>query len=92
MGLMERMQASQEQYNPDDYIETPSLGTEIAPHLLRKLRSIAAQIDLATEIEDFQSIGVQSREIQTADEKSSVVCFYLFRKDSTGRTGGFINC
>lgn len=63
MGLMERMQASQEQYNPDDYIETASLGTEIAPQLLRKLRSIAAQIDLATEIEDFQSIGVQSREI-----------------------------
>jgi hypothetical protein len=30
--------------------------------------------------------------IETADEKSSVVCFYLFRKDSTGRTGGFINC
>ena len=60
---MERMQASQEQYNPDDYIETASLGTEIAPHLLHKLRSIAAQIDLATEIEDFQSIGVQSREI-----------------------------
>lgn len=60
---MERMQASQEQYNPDDYIETASLGTEIAPHLLRKLRSITAQIDLATEIEDFQSIGVQSREI-----------------------------
>lgn len=26
--------------------------------------------------------------IETADEKSSVVCFYLFRKDSTGRTGG----
>lgn len=39
---MERMQASQEQYNPDDYIETASLGTEIAPHLLRKLRSITA--------------------------------------------------
>ena len=63
MGLMERMRASQEQYNPDDYIETASLGTEIAPQLLRKLRSVAAQIDLATEIEDFQSIGVQSREI-----------------------------
>lgn len=63
MGLMERMQASQKQYNPDDYIESASLGTEIAPQLLRKLRSVAAQIDLATEIEDFQSIGVQSREI-----------------------------
>lgn len=63
VGLMERMQASKEQYNPDDYIEAATLGTEIAPQLLRKLRSIATQIDLATEIEDFQSIGVQSREI-----------------------------
>lgn len=47
MGLMERMQASQEQYNPDDYIETASLGTEIAPQLLRKLRSIATQYGLS---------------------------------------------
>ena len=47
MGLMERMQASQEQYNPDDYIETASLGTEIAPQLLRKLRSVAAQYGLS---------------------------------------------
>ena len=47
MGLMEQMQASQEQYNPDDYIETASLGTEIASQLLRKLRSIAAQYGLS---------------------------------------------
>ena len=47
MGLMERMQASQEQYNPDDYIETASLGTEIAPQLLRKLSSIATQYGLS---------------------------------------------
>lgn len=47
MGLMERMQASQEQYNPDDYIETASLGTEITPQLLRKLRSVAAQYGLS---------------------------------------------
>ena len=57
------MQSSREQYNPDDYIETATLGAEIAPQLLRKLRSIATLIDSATEIEDFQSIGVQSREI-----------------------------
>lgn len=63
MGLMQRLQASREQYNPDDYIETATLGAEIAPQLLRKLRSIATLIDSATEIEDFQSIGVQSREI-----------------------------
>lgn len=63
MGLMHRLQASREQYNPDDYIEAATLGAEIAPQLLRKLRSIATLIDSATEIEDFQSIGVQSREI-----------------------------
>ena len=63
MGLMQRMQASREQYNPDDYIEAATVGAEIAPQLLRKLRSIATLIDSATEIEDFQSIGVQSREI-----------------------------
>lgn len=63
MGLMQRLQASKEQYNPDDYIEAATLGAEIAPQLLRKLRSIATLIDSATEIEDFQSIGVQSREI-----------------------------
>ena len=63
MGIMQRMQASREEYNPDDYIAATTLGAEIAPQLLRKLRSIATLIDSATEIEDFQSIGVQSREI-----------------------------
>lgn len=62
MGLMQRLHASREQYNPDDYIEAATLGAEIAPQLLRKLRSIATLIDSATEIEDFQSIGVQGRE------------------------------
>lgn len=63
MGLMLRMQASQEQYNPNDYIEAATLGAEIAPQLLRKLKGIAALIDSAIEVEDFQSIGVQSREV-----------------------------
>lgn len=63
MGIIQRMQASREDYNPDNYIEAATLGAEIAPQLLRKLRSIATLIDSATEIEDFQSIGVQSREI-----------------------------
>lgn len=63
MGIMQRMTASEEQYEPDDYIQAATLNTEIAPQLLRKLRSIASLIDTATEIEDFQSIGVQSREI-----------------------------
>lgn len=40
-----------------------TLGTEIAPQLFRKLKNIALLIDNAYEIEDFQSIGVQCREI-----------------------------
>ena len=63
MGIMQRMKSSSEQYDPDDYIQAATLGAEIAPQLLRKLRSIATLIDAATEIEDFQSIGVQSREV-----------------------------
>lgn len=63
MGIVQRMHASREQYNPDDYIQAATLDAEIAPQLLRKLRGISNLIDSATEIEDFQSIGVQSREI-----------------------------
>ncbi len=63
MGIIQRMQASIEDYHPDDYISGATLGAEIAPQLLRKLRSVAKIVDSATEIEDFQSIGVQSREI-----------------------------
>lgn len=63
MGIMQRMEASIQQYNPDDYIQAATVKAEIAPQLLRKLRSIAILIDSATEIEDFQSIGVQSREV-----------------------------
>ena len=36
MGIMQRMQSSREQYNPDDYIEAATLSAEIAPQLLRK--------------------------------------------------------
>lgn len=63
VGLMERMQASREQYNPEDYVEAMTLGTEIAAVLFRKLKNIALLIDDACEIEDFQAIGVQCREI-----------------------------
>ena len=82
MGLMERMQASQEQYNPDDYIETASLGTEITPQLLRKLRSVAAQIDLATEIEDFQSTGVQPQASNFKKKAELTIQFYLNESDN----------
>ncbi len=62
MGIIQRMNSSREQYNPDEYIETATLGAEIAPQLLRKLHSIATLIDTAVEVEDFQTIGVQCRE------------------------------
>lgn len=62
MGLMQRMSTSQE-YNPEDFVKGVTLGTEIAPQIFRKLKSVAMLIDTAKEIEDFQSIGVQCREI-----------------------------
>ena len=40
-----------------------TLDGEIAPALFRKLKNIASLIDVAKEIEDFQAIGVQCREI-----------------------------
>ena len=62
MGLMDRMKASYE-YKPEDFIRAITLESDIAPQLFRKLKSIATIIDSANEIEDFQSIGVQCREI-----------------------------
>ena len=63
MGLMQRMSASRDRYNPDDFVRVVTLDLEIAPQLLRKLRNVASLINVAKEIEDFQSIGVQCREI-----------------------------
>ena len=63
MGLMERMRASHDKYTPEDFINGVTLGTDIAPQLYRKLKSVATLIDTAKEIEDFQSIGVQCREL-----------------------------
>lgn len=63
MGLMQRMGAAQDEYNPEDFVNGVTLGTEIAPQLFRKLKNVAALIDTAKEIEDFQAIGVQCREI-----------------------------
>ena len=40
-----------------------TLGTELAPVLFRRLKNLACQIDAAEEVEDFQAIGVQCREI-----------------------------
>ena len=63
IGLMARMRASRDQYAPEDYVTAATLGAEIAPVLFRKLKHIAELIDDAEEIEDFQAIGVQCREI-----------------------------
>ena len=38
MGLMQRMNASREQYNPENFVTGITLGTEIAPQLFRKLK------------------------------------------------------
>ena len=62
MGLMQRMSAAQDEYNPEDFVNGVTLDAEIDPQLFRKLKSVAALIDTAKEIEDFQAIGVQCRE------------------------------
>lgn len=63
MGIMARMQTEKLEYSPEDYVEAASGNAEITPILLRKLNSVADLIDDAVEIEDFQAIGVQCREI-----------------------------
>lgn len=62
MGLMERLKIRDEKYNPEDFVEGVTLGAEITPQIFRKLKNLATLIDTAEETEDFQSIGVQSRE------------------------------
>lgn len=59
---MERINSSIE-YKPEKFIERITLNSDIAPQLFRKLKNIARLIDSAIEVEDFQSIGVQCREI-----------------------------
>lgn len=63
MGLMARMEAARNEYRPEDYVAAASIESDIAPQLLRKLKGVATLIDNAVEVEDFQAIGVQCREI-----------------------------
>lgn len=63
MGLMERLFAQNTEYEPEEFVRAISLDGEIAPTLFRKLKNIAGLIDIAKEVEDFQAIGVQCREI-----------------------------
>ncbi len=62
IGLMHRLMNSNN-YNPEDFIKGITLDRDMAPQLLRKLKIIASLIDSAIEVEDFQSIGVQCREV-----------------------------
>lgn len=61
IGLMARME-KQVTFKPEAFIEELSQGVSIAPQLLRKLKMVSKLLDEATEIEHFQSIGVQCRE------------------------------
>lgn len=61
MGLMERMKRNS--YTPEGFVDALSQGTEIAPQLFRKLKMVSKLLDEASEIEHFQSIGVQCREV-----------------------------
>ena len=63
IGIMQRMFSAHDTYNPEDYVKAVTLDNDIAPTLFRKLKNISALIDTAIEIEDFQAIGVQCREI-----------------------------
>lgn len=63
IGLIERMYKASSEYKPENFVEAITLENEIAPQLFRKLKNIATLIDSAVEIEDFQAIGVQCREV-----------------------------
>lgn len=68
MGLMERMKKNL--FKPEGFVEALSQGTEIAAQLFRKLKMVSKLLAEASEIEHFQSIGVQCREalIELANE------------------------
>lgn len=79
---MQRIQVSREQHNPNDYIEAITLGVEIAPQLLSKLRSAATLIDSEPKIEDFKSIGFQNRENKSNSEITLMLRIWLMIKNS----------
>lgn len=64
IGIITRMQ-SRDTFNPEQFIDAVSLKKDIAAVLYRKLKSVVGLLDMATEVEDFQSIGVQCREVLT---------------------------
>ncbi len=63
IGLMERMLNKSYEYKSKDFVRAMTLNNELAPNLFRKLKNIATLINSAKEVEDFQSIGVQCREV-----------------------------
>lgn len=62
IGIITRMQ-SKDTFKPDQFIDAVSLNKDIAAVLYRKLKNVVALLDTSKEVEDFQSIGVQCREI-----------------------------
>jgi hypothetical protein len=49
-------------FKPENFVEALAQGANIAPQLFRKLKMVSKLLDEATEIEHFQSIGLQCRE------------------------------
>lgn len=81
MGLMQRMSAAQDEYHPEDFVNGVTLGAEIAPQLFRKLKSVAALIDAAKEIEDFQAIahGLHSVDLLQNKDAGILLDFWVHR-------------
>lgn len=63
MGIVSRLIAKKEEFVPEHFVNAVSLGGQFAPQLYRKLKNVSVDLDNATEVEDFQKIGVQCREI-----------------------------
>jgi hypothetical protein len=60
IGIISRMKA---EYKPEKYVDAMTVESGIEPTLYRKLSKVASLIDTAYEVEDFQTLGVQCREI-----------------------------
>lgn len=63
IGIIKRMLNASKDYIPENFVKAITLDDEITPVLFRKLKNVATLIDSAKEVEDFQSIGVQCREV-----------------------------
>lgn len=62
VGIITRMR-TRDTFEPEQFIDAVSLNKDIAAVLYRKLKNVVGLLDVSKEVEDFQSIGVQCREI-----------------------------